>query len=423
MKNLIRSLLVALLAFCARVIVRRYKPQIVMVTGSVGKTSTKDAIAAALGQRVFVRASEKSFNTEFGVPLTVIGAKNPWGSPLGWATVFKEAFALMILPNHYPKLLVLEVGADRPGDLAKTLKIATPDAVVVTSLPDVPVHVEAYASPEAVRDEEFAPAYALASGAPLVISADDANARRYAARVSASVRTFGFAADADVRVEDADASEKPGMEGILVIEGAKYPLTVRGALGRTQLLAPAAAVAVSRALGLTTEEALAGLTTYTPPPGRMRLFNGKNNSVLIDDTYNASPTATLEALDALKAAGGKRHIAALADMLELGRYSVAEHERIGAQVAECADVLVAVGIRARKVAEAAKAAGMKADSIHEFDDSRAAAGALSMLIQTGDVILIKGSQSMRMERVTEALLADPRDRADLVRQDSEWKKR
>lgn len=427
MKNALRSMLVSTLALLAGGIVRKYQPQIVMVTGSVGKTSTKDAVAAALSERVFLRASEKSFNSEFGVPLTIIGAKNPWSNALGWIRVLKEALALLILPNHYPKLLVLEVGADRPGDLAKILKIAAPDAVVVTALPEIPVHVEAYASPEAVRDEEFAPAYALPAGAPLIISADDEHARRYAARVNAQVFTFGFAENAGVRVEGVKTLQEhgrvSGVEAALAAGEERYAYSVVGALGRTQFLAPAAAVAVARALGYGAEDAIAGLARYAPPPGRLRVFAGKNGSLLIDDSYNSSPPAVEEALAALSSAGGERRIAALGDMLELGRYSVAEHERIGALVPKHADILVAVGIRARKIAEAAQTAGMAGENVHVFDDSREAAGALSMLVREGDAVLSKGSQGMRMERVSEALLADPMDRERLVRQDAEWKRR
>ena len=155
MKSLLKPLIALSLAFLAHAVVRRYRPCIVMVTGSVGKTATKDAVAAVLSSRFHVRKSEKSFNSEFGVPFTVLGVGNPWNNPLAWLSVIQSALALLFLPNHYPNMLVLEVGADRPGDLARILRVATPDVVVVTRLPDIPVHVEAYASPGAVREEEF----------------------------------------------------------------------------------------------------------------------------------------------------------------------------------------------------------------------------------------------------------------------------
>lgn len=428
MKAALKSVVALWLAVLARAILRKYRPMVVMITGSVGKTSTKDAVAAVLSERFHLRASEKSYNSEFGVPLTIIGSKNPWLDFHKWARVIEEALALALLPSHYPKLLVLEVGADRPGDLARILRIATPDAVVVTRLPDVPVHVEAYASPSAVREEEFAPAFALPAGAPLVISADDPHARKLAERLSAKVTTFGFARDADVRIGDAEVAVEDGtangMKAVVATPAGEHPILVAGAVGRPQLYAPAAALALARALGMSDEEALSGLSRYVPPPGRCRLLAGANGSLIVDDSYNASPAAVEEALSILKEVpGASRRIAVVGDMLELGRYSVSEHERIGAIAADGADVVVGVGVRARAVADAARAAGLPEERALTFETSAQAADALKGLVGEGDVVLVKGSQSIRMERVVEALLADPADMGKLVRQEKEWKKR
>jgi UDP-N-acetylmuramoyl-tripeptide--D-alanyl-D-alanine ligase len=425
-KRLFRSSVAASLSVLAHLVVKKYKPTVIMVTGSVGKTSTKDALAAAMGGVTHVRASEKSYNSEFGVPFTIFGVANPWSNPVRWLYVYKEALALLLLPNHYPKMLVLEVGADRPGDLAKILHITLPDAVVVTRLPEVPVHVEAYASPEAVREEEFVPAYGLAPSAPLIVNADDRYALMYAKRLPISLLTFGFD-KADISIHEAGVATedgKPvGMKAVFSVGGVKHEVQIRGALGRQQLLAPAAALAVATALGFDAEKVLTGLAAYIPPAGRSRILNGKEGSTLIDDTYNASPAAVEEALHALSSVPAKRRIAVLGDMLELGRYSVAEHERIGALAAQTADVVVAVGIRARTLADAAKAAGMKEGNVYSCDSSRSAAELLPTLVTSGDLILIKGSQSIRTEHVTEALLADPKDSAKLVRQEKEWKER
>lgn len=428
MKTALKSLVALLLAALARAVVKKYRPKIVMITGSVGKTSTKDAVAAALGKRFHLRASEKSYNSEFGVPLTILGAKNPWTDAHKWLRVIEEGVALLMLPSHYPKVLVLEVGADRPGDLTRILKIVTPDAVVVTCLPDVPVHVEAYASPAAVREEEFAPAYALRADAPLIISADDANAKEMAARLPVKVSTFGFSESAMVRIESAGILEEggqvKGMTARVSTGSGTHDLVVAGALGRPQLLAPAAALALARALELTDEEALAGLESYVPPPGRCRIISGKNGSLIIDDSYNASPAAVIEALAILAEVPctGKR-IAAIGDMLELGRYSVSEHERIGKAAAGKADMVIGVGVRARALTEAARVAGMDDAHARMHDTSSLAADDLQNLVGPGDIILVKGSQSIRMERIVEALLADPADTKKLVRQEREWKKR
>jgi UDP-N-acetylmuramoyl-tripeptide--D-alanyl-D-alanine ligase len=420
MKSLARSVFAGALALIARAVLAKYKPQIVMVTGSVGKTSTKDAVAAALSERYYLRASEKSYNSEFGVPLTIIGAKNPWTNVGAWLKVFQEGIALVLFPAHYPKLLVLEVGADRPGDLKQILRIATPDAVVVTRLPEIPVHVEAYPSAEAVREEEFLPAYALPADGALVISADDQHARRLSARLPARVSMFGFSDDADVRLSGVRA-EGNAMQVTAHAKGKDYTLKAKGALGRSQIFAPAAAFALARALGVSEKDALKGLEGYVPPAGRARILNGIKDSTIIDDTYNASPAAVEEVLGSLRMREAMRRIAVLGDMLELGRYSTDEHERIGRLAAEAVEVVVSVGPRARAIASAARQAG--GCEVMEFADSFEVAEALPSLLQEGDLVLIKGSQSIRMERIAKALLARPEDARLLVRQDPQWLKK
>ncbi|HET9641447.1 MAG TPA: Mur ligase family protein, partial [Candidatus Paceibacterota bacterium] len=318
-----------MLAFFARAVIRRYRPKVVMITGSVGKTSTKDAVAAVLGSRYFIRKSEKSFNSEFGVPFTILGVQNPWNNPFAWLSVIGSAFALMFLPNHYPTLLVLETGADRPGDLARILKIATPDAVVVTRLPDIPVHVEAYPSPEAVQEEEFSPALALAPGAPLIVSADDGYSLSSAARTQATVYTYGTSEGAQVRLTDTSFCEEEGKIGGMcanVTCGNESGVArVRGSVGAVQMLPVAAALATAKAFDISLKDAITALDAYVPPAGRGRLLAGKKGSVIIDDTYNASPAAVEEALKTLASfPKAVRRIAVLGDMLELGRYSVME---------------------------------------------------------------------------------------------------
>jgi UDP-N-acetylmuramoyl-tripeptide--D-alanyl-D-alanine ligase len=457
-KNFSRNILTRALAKLAHGIIRKYQPIVVMVTGSVGKTSTKDAIAAALSERFFLRKSEKSFNSDIGVPLTIIGAENPWSHPLAWMRVFQRGFAALLLPTHYPKLLVLEVGADRPGDLLKILKIAQPSVVVVTLLPSVPVHVEAYETPAAVREEEFVPALALDPAAPLIICADDEYAIKHSRRVDAHVSSFGLAETADVRITDVgvwmDAThalpsgdtwqlrQLKGMRATLTIHAEDgtvetHELKVPGALGRSQLFAPSAAIATALALGMPVKDAFKGLESYIPPAGRGRIFKGKKNTVLIDDSYNSSPAAAEEILKSLSLLSenslnnsstltnvrNSRKIAILGDMLELGRYSVAEHTRIGHIAKDCVDVLVTVGSRARAIGEASITDGMPQEHVHHFNTSLEAAMPIEELLREGDIVLIKGSQGMRMERIVRPLLADFADVEKLVRQDEEWSRR
>ena len=434
MKNLFKSIIAFKLRFLARAVVHRYHPFIVMVTGSVGKTSTKDAVAAVLARRFLVRKSDKSFNSELGVPFTILGVENPWNNLFAWIKVMKSAFVLLFLPNHYPNMLVLETGADRPGDLSRILKIAKPDMVVVTRLPEISVHVEAYASPEAVREEEFSPAFALPASSPLIIPADDSYASDNARRTPARIISYGISNDSFVHIHNVNFLESEGvvsghhtnqigvvagMQADVSVGGENGKLLVKGSVGRTQLLPLAAALAVASAFEIPLSEALEALEEYQPPPGRGRLLVGKNGSVIIDDSYNASPAAVEEALVTLKSfPHAKRRIAILGDMLELGRYSVEEHERIATLAADSADFIIAVGVRARAFVNARKNI-----ETMSFNNSNEAALALPELVREGDVILVKGSQSIRTERIVEALLANPSDVIKLVRQEKKWKER
>ncbi len=427
MRTLLKSIVVYFLAFFARAVVRRYRPKIVMVTGSVGKTSTKDAVAVALAAKFFVRKSEKSFNSDFGVPFTILGVGNPWQNPLKWLIIVKSALALLILPNHYPNLLVLEVGADKPGDLARILKIATPDAVIVTRLPKIPVHVEAYTSPEHVREEEFSPAYALSASAPLIVPADDGYALSMAVRTPARVISYGVTNDATVAIIESGFYEREGkvtgMEATVRIAGVTRTFRIEGSVGKTQLLPAIAALAVAQEFGISVDNAIEQLKNYEPPFGRGRLFAGKNGSLIIDDSYNASPVAVEEALQTLKAfPNAKRRIAVLGDMLELGRHSVMEHERISTLAHDASDLVVSVGVRARAFATAQGTTTGRTETM-QFDTAKVAGPALAEILREGDVVLVKGSQSIRTERIVEALLANPADVAHLVRQERAWLRR
>lgn len=429
MKKIFKTVTAVALMLIARAVMRRYRPRIVLVSGSVGKTATKDAVAAVLATRFFVRKSNKSFNSAFGVPFTILDVESPWNNHFAWFSVVRNALALLLLPNHYPNMLVLEVGADRSGGITNILRIVTPDVVVITRLPEIPAHVEAYASPEAVQEEEFSPAYALPVAAPLIIPADDPYALDNAVRTAARCISYGVSADALVRVSDIGFYESEGrvagMRANVQVAGERRSLVIQGSVGATQLLPSAAALATAQAFDIPLAEALDALESYEPPPGRGRLLRGTNDSIIIDDSYNASPAAVEEALATLKTfplpagrQGAPRRIAVLGDMLELGRYSSMEHARIGALANDSADVIAAVGIRARAFAAAAKDV-----EVMLFDNADAAARALPDFVRAGDVILVKGSQNVRTERVVKALLADPSDSARLVRQGRAWKRK
>lgn len=437
----LRVLLVKLLEWESRLVLLKYKPRIVMVTGSVGKTSAKDAIYTALvGAGLSVRKSKKSFNSELGVPLTILNCENAWGSVWGWLSNLLRGKLLFLLPSAYPQWLVLEVGADKPGDLGGLLRWLTPDIAVVTRLPagasaypDVPVHVEFYASPEAVAQEESLPALALPDTGLLVLNDDDERVSQLTTESRARTLTYGLTpraavAGSNVRVV-YDTPERvlpQGMAMRVTYKEESVDVEVPGVLGSHLLYPALAACAVALGVGVPFGKLRDVFLKHETPPGRMRLLRGNKNTLIIDDTYNSSPVALREALLTLKSVeGGWRKVAVLGDMKELGPFSKHMHEQIGALAAENCHVLLTVGVAARGIAEGALNAGMEEKRIFQFDDAVTAGNFLEdKVLQEHDLVLIKGSQSMRMERVTEEIMAEPERAGELlVRQEPEWKKR
>lgn len=431
MKSYVKKILVQILRTEAQAVLRRYRPHVAAVTGSVGKTSTKDAVYAVLAQSEHVRKSEKSFNSELGLPLTILGAPNAWSNPLRWLQNIIDGALLLASHHAYPRWLVLEVGADRPGDIKSVSKWLPVQVAVITRLPEVMVHVEFFESPQEVVQEKASLIDALLPGGTLVLYGDDARVPLLRERAKGKkVITFGFSPDADVRAEDLkilyeQGAEKfpVGMSAKIAVGGVSAPIEVVGTVGAHSFLPALAAAAVGQALGKSLPDIVEALAGYEPPPGRMHLVRGIKQSVIIDDTYNSSPAAAHAALETLMLAAGGRKIAVLGDMLELGRFSVEEHRKVGAAAAG-ADLLVTVGFRARDIAQGALTAGMSEKNILQFEDSEKAGDELATLITPGDTILVKGSQTARMERAVEELMAEP-ERAEkiLVRQDAEWRKR
>lgn len=411
----------------ARLTLRRYRPGVVGITGNVGKTSTKEAVRAVLSADRRVRAPSKNFNNEFGMPLTVLGGWEKTGGAQFWLKVFAVALCNIVFRNRsYPELLVLEYGVDVPGDMKKLISIARPHIGVVTAIGDLPpVHVEFFAGREGLIREKTKLVAALPGAGFAVLNADDpaVSAMREATRARSI--TFGFSENADVRVSNLEQKIENGT-GIVTFKmnyGSSFvPVRIEGALGRTQAYAAAAAVAVGCAFGINIVKSAEALTTkYFPPRGRLRVLKGMRGSVIIDDTYNAAPLSMREALETIQTLKAKRKICILGDMLELGKYSIEAHVEIGRIAARTCKMLVTVGERGKLIAEGAAAAGLPKKAIFAFNTTGEAAKFLTASVQEKDLLLVKASQGVRLEKVVKELLADPAAAGScLVRQEPRW---
>jgi UDP-N-acetylmuramyl pentapeptide synthase len=427
MKEVFKRIVTAILIAEAKLLLLRQKPTIVAITGSVGKTTAKDAIYAAIKNSVSARKSEKSFNSEIGVPLTILGLQNAWSNPFSWLKNLADGLFIALFSKDYPAVLVLETGIDRPGDMGRLTAWLKPDIVVITRFPSVPVHVEFFSTPEAVVAEKMKLAFALKTDGTLIYNHDDPIIEAQVPQVRQTQVSFGRYLEADFKgtndqiVYDADTAT--GVTFAIKHLGEQHQVTLLGTIGSHQVYACTAAFAVASTLGITHGEAAAGLSELRTPNGRLRLIPGIKASMILDDTYNSSPAATEMALQTLgEVKYAKRKIAVIGDMLELGRFSSDEHEKVGKHAAQVATHLVTIGVRAQKVAEGALENGLSEKNIFQYDDVARAGRELQSFLEPGDVVLIKASQGIRAERIVEEIMSDPDSAAELlVRQDEQWK--
>lgn len=428
MTSFVRKIIISIIQWQARMIILRYKPRIVAVTGSVGKTGTKDVIYDVLATFFHVRKSKKSFNSEVGVPLTIIGAPTGWRDLIKWLRNVLKGFWVMVWPFYkYPEWLVLEVGVGKPGDMQELKRWVQPDVVVVTAFGNTPSHVEFFESKEAVWEEEASIIDALKIDGTLILNHDDPRVLDLKEGLPRKVLTFGFSPDADIHIEhyaiEKDTHDNPtGLIFRIGYEGKSLPVAIDGVLGESVAYYAGASLGVVVAQGLNMIQAIEALHEVDVPRGRMRLVAGKDGIALLDDTYNSSPPAIAHALHTLgRMSDRKRKIAVLGDMLELGRFSDEEHREAGVLSAETADVLVTVGIRAKHMAQGALDAGFSPENIHSFDTAKDAGLFLKSFMQKNDVILVKGSQGVRMEHIVKMLMAYPEQAKEvLCRQEEEW---
>ena len=432
MKNIFKIIIICILQVEAKLVLKKYKPKIVAITGSVGKTTTKDAVYAVLNSAYYVRKSEKSFNSEIGVPLTILGCENAWNNPFLWIKNIFKGFGVIFLKNHYPKWLVLEVGADAPGDIERSAKLLRPDIVVMTRFAKVPVHVEFFESPQDLINEKKKLVKYMKEDGILIFNNDDEDMASIKIPNKAQKISFGYNEGSGIKGMNSEIlyeDEKPiGQIFRVEYAGASAPISIRGVIGEAHTYSALASVAVGASQNLNIAQISESLgENYQTQPGRMRILKGIKKTILLDDSYNASPIAVQKAVETigiLKSKEEGNKIVALGDMLELGKYSAVEHKKIGELVAKKADILVAVGLRAQHVVEGALIGGMKEKNIFSFEKSDEAGKFFQNEIKENDIILIKGSQSIRMEKVTEEIMAQPERKKELlVRQDDEWTKR
>ncbi|HHX74108.1 MAG TPA: UDP-N-acetylmuramoyl-tripeptide--D-alanyl-D-alanine ligase [Firmicutes bacterium] len=357
---------------------RRFTLPVVGVTGSVGKTTTKDMIAAVLSARLRTLKTEGNLNNEIGLPL------------------------MLTRLEAETEAAVLEMGMSGFGEIARLAALAGPTVGVITNIGES--HLEMLGSREGIARAKSELLAALPPEGAAVVNGDEPLLLPHIKNLPCPVVTFGFGRAATVRCRGAEGTG--GRKNVL-IEQDGYPLLrLRPPLpGRHNVYNLLAAVAVGRLLQLNDDEIRSGLAGLQPTAMRQEIITLPGGIHLINDAYNASPTSMAAALDLLQElSGGAGRIAVLGDMLELGEMEEEGHRQVGRLAAESGlKALLVLGERAAWIARGAKEAGMAEGNIYHSASHAAAAGLLQRLAQRGDYVLLKGSRGMRMEKVLQLL--------------------
>ena len=415
-----------LLRFMAIAVLKRHKPKIVAVTGSVGKTSAKDAIFSVLSFKFEVRQNQKNYNNEIGIPLTIIGAESGNKNIFKWLWVLLKWLFVLIFPK-YPEILVFELGVDRPDDMKYFMSFIHPFVGVVTNISHS--HIEFFNTVENIAKEKRILIESLDAEGYAVLNMDGELVMEMGNRTKARILTYGLNDNATVNASNLIYNyENDNPEGIsfkLNYDGKNVPIRLKNLLALHYVYSALTAVSVGIIFKMNLVDIAQALEPLRAPLGRFNLLPGIKGSYIIDDTYNASPVSTIAALGVLGQLKAKRKIAVLGDMLELGNQTESGHEEVGKKIfSEKINAFIAVGKRMNYAVGQLIALGFPKSSILQFNDPISAAKQISQIIKEGDFILVKGSQGMRMEKIVEKIIAEPSQAEKLLcRQNKEWKKK
>lgn len=410
MNNIIQKVAIGILTIEARMVIFLRKPYIVLVTGSVGKTSTKDSICLVLSKNELVRKTSTNCNTKTGACRVVLGLLRA-DTKLG-VKLWLKRVALGLLPifssKDYPSALVIEVGIDRPGGMKSFLWLK-PDVLVYTRFPDVPAHVEDFSSAEEVIQEKLRIKENLVEDGVLIVNADDPKMNNIEVHNKQKKLAYGLVGtNADIHASQIKIDYKDwkpvGIKCLVAYKSEVADLKIQGKVGKHHMYPLLAAILVGLSKKMPLSEAIKTLEEKKPSAGRMSLHDGINNSTIIDDAYNALPVSVHAAIDTLSEIETKgRKILVLGDMLKLGKYSDYEHEFICEHAVASCDVFVVVGERMGKAVKAILPKESNLQHIEQCDNAKVAAQYLKRIVKENDIVLIKGSNAMKMKTVVKEL--------------------
>ena len=351
--------------------------------------------------------NKNRYKTDIGIPLAIIGTEGGGRSVGKWMSVIFLAIRMVIKKVEYPEILILEMGVDRPDDMKKMLEVVKPNIGILTNIGKFPPHTKYFKNAKHIAKEKSLLIKSLKKKDLAILNCDDEVIKDVLKSARSEIIKYGFSDDSAVKAGEIFSGNKKwkiesgliGMSFKISYKGTTVPFRLPYALGRGQVYTALAASAVGIHFGYNLVEISEKLSNYRPLPGRMSLIKGMNDILIIDDTFNSNPASATSALETLGKLDAVRKIVVLGDMLELGEYCERGHTEIGRLVPKSADLLFTYGKRSKIISEQAEKSGMKRDNIFHFNDINNLIKSLKSEIKSDDVILIKGSRAMRMERI------------------------
>jgi len=404
----LEKVLQKILRFFARITLQKYQPQIIVIVGSIGKTSTKEAIYSVLSGKFKTRRNIKNYNNEIGVPLTIINCDSGENAIFKWLRIFAKGILLNILKDKdYPEFLVLEMAADKKGDI-KYLMDMLPSkllkAVVLTAI--TPVHLEFFENINNIFEEKTTPFSYLEKDRLAIFNIDNCDVYKVKEKINSRLLTYGLNENADVNVSEIEYHDS-GLKFKINYKNETLSSELKEGIANYQVYPILAGISVGICFGLKLEEMIESLKKYEILPKRMQKIKGIKNSIIIDDTYNSSPEALKKAIQALiNFSFGQRKIIALGDMLELGKDSEKLHRQAGKMIskAEEIDYLITFGEEAKYISDEALKNNFSKDKVFHFSEKDKIIEFIKEIIKQDDVVLVKGSRGMEMEKIVEKII-------------------
>lgn len=415
MKSILRKIVLKKLEILARIKLRRMKARVIGITGSVGKTTCKDAIYDVLSKHYKVLKNEKSFNSEFGLPLTILQQNSGFSSPLQWFTILIKSFWRTFFVNDKFDYLVLEMGVDKKGDMDFLTKLAKPDIACIIAIKPVHMDESQFSDIREIFDEKKK---IFRYAKTRLINKDD----EYVSGLKGNV-SYGFVEGSDFKAFGFMQTER-GVDFDVEYEGSDYHFFIP-VFGKYQISTLMPAIVIGFLTKVPASAIREALKEYTLPPGRMSLIEGIDNSLILDSSYNSSPGAVKESLKLLDYFGkkkGGRRVFVFGNMNELGKKSRELHEKVGETIPDYTDLLITVGDDVRYAASAANKNGLDSLNIASFETAREAAEFYKENIHENDTVLVKGSQNkVRLEIFIKEIMKHPEKAEELlVRQEEKW---